>query len=126
MFSLKPLFDTFPNYLKCNDNSGGGSSCLGASAVIRMSFVLFMFHLIVLIAILPRANCSSNFHDGCWVLKFLLIAAGYVACFFIPNPFYKVWAYIARVLSSLFLIFQAIVIMLAAYSINDAIVGSYN
>jgi hypothetical protein len=76
--------------------------------------------------ILPRVKCSEAFHDGCWFFKFILIAGVYIAVFFIPNGFYTVWAYIARVASGLFLIMQVVLIIIAAYNINDALVGSFN
>jgi hypothetical protein len=99
---------------------------VGISAVIRMSFVLFLFHLMVLIMISPRMTCSSAFHDGCWFFKFIFVIGVYIGAFFIPNEFYVVWAYIARVASGIFLIVQVILLVLTAYGINDLIVGSYN
>ena len=53
MFTLKPLFEKF-DFLECSEQSGGGSACFGTAAVIRMSFVLFIFHFILLMILLPR------------------------------------------------------------------------
>jgi hypothetical protein len=53
MFILKPLFDRV-DWLDCPEESGGSSACFGTSAVIRMSFTLFIFHLLVLIMAAPR------------------------------------------------------------------------
>jgi len=126
MFTLKPLFDRYPDFLSCNEDSGGDSACLGTSAVIRMSFTLFLFHLFIILTILPRVTCSKAFHDGCWLFKFLLVLGLYVCVFFIPNSFYQVWAYIGRIASCLFLMLQVVMVILAAYMMNDALVGSYD
>ena len=91
MFTLQPLFEKYSTFLHCNDESGGGASCFGTSAVLRMSFTLFLFHLFVLFTIIPRIQCSSAFHDGCWFFKFLLIIGVYIGVFWIPNDFYYGW-----------------------------------
>ena len=124
MFILKPAFEHF-SWLDCNSASGGGSACFGTSAVIRMSFVLFIFHLLILLIIIPRATCSSNFHDGLWLLKFLLILGLYIAVFWIPNSFYMGWAWFARIVSGIYLILQCLLIIIGAYAINDFVVGTY-
>lgn len=54
MFTMQPLFEKY-DFLQCSDNSGGGDVCLGVAAVLRMSFVLFIFHLFILLIMLPRA-----------------------------------------------------------------------
>lgn len=104
MFTLQPLFEKYDYFLNCNEESGGGYSCFGTAAVLRMSFTLFIFHSIVLLSILPRVQCSSVFHDGCWGFKFLFVIALYIAVFWIPNDFYWGWAHFARIVSGLYLI----------------------
>ncbi len=84
MFTLQPLFEKY-SFLSCNDESGGGDACLGTAAVLRMSFVLFLFHGLLLLLLLPRLPCSDAVHNGCWCLKFLIILVAYVAVFWIPN-----------------------------------------
>ena len=49
-------------------------------------------------------TCSSMIHDGCWMLKFVVIIAAYVAVFWIPNSFYYGWAYFARIVSGIYLV----------------------
>ena len=103
MFTMKPLFDKV-DFLECSDASGGGSACFGTAAVLRMSFVLFIFHILVLLIILPRRQCSSMFHDGCWCSKFVFVIATYIAVFWIPNTFYRGFAHFARIVSCFYLI----------------------
>lgn len=123
MFTLQPLFEKYDDYLNCNEESGGGSACFGTSAVLRMSFVLFIFHAIILLSILPRAKCSSALHDGCWCLKFLFVIGVYIAVFWIPNEFYRGWAHFARIASGLYLVVQVILLIIVAYTINDKLVS---
>ena len=92
---------------------------------MRMGFTLFLFHLFTLLVILPRKVCSSNFHDGCWLTKFLLISAIYVGVFFIPNGFYGIWAYISRIASLIFLLMQVVIIAVGAFALNDWLAGTY-
>mmetsp|Transcript_31953 Transcript_31953/g.23092 ORF Transcript_31953/g.23092 Transcript_31953/m.23092 type:complete len:139 (+) Transcript_31953:65-481(+) len=100
---FQPAADEF-DWFYCHEEAGGGSVCFGASAVVRMAFALFLYHLIILIAISPRAGCSSVIHDGFWTLKFILILAVYIAVFWIPHSFFLIWAHVCRVGSVLFLI----------------------
>ena len=95
------------------------SSCQGTSAVLKMSFTLFIFHLITLITISPKFKCSSICHDGFWVIKFLLICAMYVGVFFIPQSVFVVWAHICRAGSFIFFCIQAYFLLNMAYGVND-------
>ena len=124
MFTLKPLFDKYPDLLHCNAASGGGSSCFGTSAVLRMSFTLFLFQAVVLVAIAPRIACSSAFHDGCWCFKFLFVVGVYIGVFWIPNSFYWGWAWLCRSVSGLFLVLQIFLLIIVAYTANDKLVSA--
>lgn len=53
MYTLRPLFKD-NDWLECNDASGGGYECFGTSAVLRASFVLFLYHLFILTLLIPR------------------------------------------------------------------------
>jgi len=104
MFTIAPLFEKY-DWLYCNEESGGGdSACLGTAAVLRMSFVLFLFHLFVLLMLLPRGICSSIYHDSCWFCKFLIVIGGFIGVFWIPNSFYYGWAHFARFASGMYLV----------------------
>lgn len=60
------------------------STCYGTSAVLRMSLVLFAFHIIVLICIIPRLECCQTIHDGIWPVKVIFIILAYIGSFWIP------------------------------------------
>ena len=56
MVSAKKLVDWFPsNMIDCPSASGGSSSCLGASAIIRMSFALVIFHALIFVIVITRS-----------------------------------------------------------------------
>ena len=61
-----------------------GSSCYGTSAVLRMSFTLTVFHVLILVLISPRLGCCSAIHDGIWPAKLLFIIGVYIGSFWIP------------------------------------------
>lgn len=93
--------------------------CLGASNIIRMSFILFLFHLLVFIIILARNSVVAAFHDGCWFTKFLLVLAGYIGSMWIPNGFMIGYLQLTKWVSLFFLIYQALLMLIVAYKIND-------
>jgi hypothetical protein len=106
MFTAKDLLDWFPTtMLECPNNSGGTSACLGASNIIRMSFVLFCFHLFVFVFILSRNAIAAGFHDGCWGTKFIVVAGLYIASMWIPNSFMESYLMVSKYASAIFLIY---------------------
>ena len=122
MFTVAPLFEKY-DWLYCNEESGGGdSACLGIAAVLRISFVLFLFHLFILLMLCPRGQCSSIYHDSCWFCKFLLVICGFVGVFWIPNKFYYGWAHFARIASGIYLVMQVGLLIITAYTANDHLV----
>jgi hypothetical protein len=90
MFSAKKLVDWFPKeMLNCPDASGGSSACLGASSIVRMSFALMLFHAVILLIIISRTKMAALFHDGCWMIKIMFVAAMFTASMWISNDFMK-------------------------------------
>ena len=98
---------------------------MGASTIIRMSFVLACFHFLVFILILPRNQFSALFHDGCWLLKSLFVLGFFVATMWIPNHFFEGFSTFARYVSIVFLIYQALLMLVVAYKINEVLVRNY-
>jgi len=70
-----------------------------------MSFVLFLFHLLVFVIILSRNQMAAAFHDGCWGTKSLIVFAGWVASMWIGADFIKGYLYVTKWLSTVFLIY---------------------
>lgn len=126
MFSAKHLVDWFPaGMLDCPETSGGTSACLGASAIVRMSFSLFCIHLLVFLLILARNSTVAAFHDGCWGTKFLLTLALFIGSMWISNDFMKGYMVMTRVVSTFFLVYQAMLMLIVGYKVNDTLVRNY-
>jgi hypothetical protein len=111
--------------MQCPSESGDGSACMGTSAIIRMTFVLACFHLLVLLIILARNSCAAMFHDGFWLLKFLFVLVFFIGSTWIPIEFFQGYMSFARVVSIFFLIYQALLMLVVSYKINSTLVGNY-
>lgn len=88
-----------------------------------MTFTLLIFHLIILLLILPRNDCAAVIHDGGWTLKYLLVLAVFTGMFWVPMGFFQVWAEISRYASILFMIIQCLYILIGAYGLGDYMVN---
>jgi hypothetical protein len=88
--------------------------------------VLGCFHFLVFLAVLPRNTGASIFHDGCWMFKFLVVFGCVFASMWIPNTFFQGYMYFAMYISIGFLIYQALLMLIVSYKLNDSLVGNYN
>lgn len=125
LFTARELVDVLPRFLQCPEESGGATACMGPSAIIRMSFVLACVHAFILCVILFRNTAASVFHDGCWGTKFLMVFGFFIGSLWINNDFFKGYMDFARVVSILFLLVQALLMLVVAYKINEMLVGNY-
>jgi len=98
---------------------------MGPSAIVRMSFVLACFHLLIFLIILGRNTAASVFHDGCWGFKFLFVLAFFIGSMWIPNSFFIGFMGFSRLVSIGFLLVQALLMLCVAYSVNELLVGNY-
>jgi hypothetical protein len=90
-----------------------------------MSFVLFLFHLAVFLIICARNEMAAAFHDGCWMAKSLLVAAGFIGSMWIPQAFMVMYLNLAKWLSALYVLYQGLLILIVAYKINEQLVRNY-
>ena len=96
--------DTFG--FDCPDASGGGNACAGASALVRTSWSLTIFHIIMLVICSLRTDFAATFHDGCWGAKFLIVTGIFIASLWIPNdPVINGYMEFARFVSVIFLMY---------------------
>lgn len=102
------------------------SACFGVSAVLRMTFALFLFHLLILLLIIPRGEVSAVIHDGFWCCKFLLMLGTFIAFFFIHIDVFDVWMEICRFVSICFLFLQVLYIVTGSFSFNDYMKLAYS
>lgn len=98
---------------------------MGPSAIIRMSFVLACFHVLVLCVILARNTAASIFHDGCWGTKFLIVFSFFIGTMWIDNSFFQGYMAFARAISIVFLLVQALLMLVVAYKVNETLIGNY-
>ena len=68
---------------------------------------------------------AAIFHDGCWGVKYLIVFAIFFGSLYIDNEFFKGYMSFARYVSIPFLIIQAMLMLIVAYTINDTLVGNY-
>jgi len=108
--------------MNCPEQSGGESACLGASVIIRMSFTLCCFHIFVFLVCLARNEMAAGFHDGCWGVKFLFVFGLFTGSMWINNNFMKGYMDMTRVVSTFFLMYQALLMLIVSYGINDRLV----
>lgn len=101
------------------------TACLGASGIIRMSFVLVIFHLLTFLIILSRNEMAAAFHDGCWLFKNLFVLAAFIGSMWISNDFMIVYLHISEWLSCIYLIYQGLLMLIVAYKINEQLVENY-
>jgi len=77
----------------------------------------------MLVIVSLRTSWAASFHDGCWGAKFLIVMGLWVSSLWIPNdPVMNGYMAFARVISILFLLYQAMLILVVAYKLNDTLV----
>lgn len=72
-----------------------------------------------------KNDTAAIIHDGWWTLKFFIVAALFVSSFWIPNlPTITGYMEFARYVSVLYLSYQAMLMLVVAYVINNGLVTS--
>jgi len=122
---IQPFLDWFTIFgISCPNT--GDTSCLGASVIYRMSFVLALMHIFILLACTCRSEFSQNVNEKVWALKILFIIGLFIATLWIPNSFFQVYSIIAMVFSVLFLLFQIVMVIDLCYLWNEAWIEAYD
>ena len=113
--------------LSCPEEHGDIENvCLGVGAVMRMSFTLAIFHLILGLICLCPSNITNTINEGAWPIKFIIVLTFFIICFFIPEGFFKYYGYIAKGSSLIFIVFQILMLVDIAYAWNDKWLGIYD
>jgi len=88
-----------------------------------MSFILLLFHALIFLITLARNEMAAQVHDGCWGAKALLVAGGYIGSWWIPTSFFdSFYLPAAKYLSAVFLLYQVLLMLAAAYKVNERLV----
>ena len=112
------------DYIHCPADQG--FSCLGISAVYRISLALVIFHFFILIFVLMRNGCSKVMNEEVWPFKILLVLCLFIALFFLNNTFFETYSTIAMIASLFFLIFQIVMIIDLFYLWGENWVSKYD
>jgi len=103
-----------------------GTICFGTLAVYRITFVLAMFHLLmaaVTFGASKKGDCRVGIQDGYWIVKIILIIAGTIGAFFIPNPFFEYYGWFALFASGFFILIQLLFLIDFAHSWAENWIG---
>eukprot|EP01138_Halocafeteria_seosinensis_P010987 gb/GECG01011222.1/.p1 GENE.gb/GECG01011222.1/~~gb/GECG01011222.1/.p1 ORF type:complete len:488 (+),score=44.38 gb/GECG01011222.1/:1-1464(+) len=96
--------------------SCSGKHCLRNQAVMRTSLSVFIFFLGMILAV----TINVRYHLGAWLWKLLAWIALFVICLFaFPHEFFKVYTWISRVGSMLFLMVQVLMLIDFAYDFQE-------
>lgn len=130
MFFAPGLMSPFDQFIHCalnGDITGAQKDvCFGISTMYRISFLLALFHLVMLLfGLCPDNEASRTFHDGCWPFKFLLVLLFFFVTLFIPNDFFQGYGYFAQVVSIPYLLYQVVALVSLAYLVNDSLASNY-
>ena len=109
--------------ITCPSQSGSADACFSASGLVRISWALAWFQLLILLITLMRNDTAAILHDGWWTLKFFIVAALFIGSFWIPNsPTITGYMEFSRYVSVIYLSYQAMLMLIVAYVINNGLV----
>ncbi|XP_015916367.1 probable serine incorporator [Parasteatoda tepidariorum] len=108
---------------KCHD-------VIGFLAVYRLIFALtlfFMLFCLLMIGVKSSRDARAGIQNGFWGIKYLILIAGMVGAFFIPeqNTFGQVWMYFGMIGGFLFILIQLVLIIDFAHSWNESWLENY-
>lgn len=102
----------------CKDNS-----CSGYFAVFRVSFTLASFFLLMLLWTACRTRSSTKAHRGYWLFKLAIVAGVFVGSIFAPNDMLAYYAWFARFIAPIFMLYQMIMFIDFGYRVNETLVA---
>lgn len=98
-------------------------NCKGYFAVYRVSFTLAAFFLGMLLLTCCATRFSVRAHRGFWWAKLVFLAGLLVGTLFMPNDFFAGYAWAARFVAPLFILYQMVVFIDFGYTLNQQLVG---
>lgn len=115
--------DIIPEYAWTGTCTELCPSCQGNASLYRFSLAFAAFHLMFFL-ILFVPGCGRIQHKGL-IIRTTLLAGGLVACWFIPNDFFNIYSWIARIGSLLFLSAQFFLISWWSWDVSMWAQASY-
>ena len=112
-------------FVKCPDGASL-DTCMGLASVFRLSFVLAIFHLLVLLSCLTRDGFAKLINEKLWGFKMVLIGGGFIGSLFISNEFFIPYAKASLYFGCIFLFAQAVSLIDAFYLWADFWAEKFN
>ena len=110
----------FSKFVDCPaDKEGDLSICLGISLIVRISFALLIFHLILTVLLFTRDSFAKFVNEQCFGLKALIIVLITIALLFIHNSKLLLYVRFSSYVSFVFLIYQSIILIDFGYTWNE-------
>jgi len=107
-------------------NSASQALCYGTLGIYRISFVLVLFHLILaltMIGVKYKGDFRTGIQDGWWLFKILFLIGGSIGAFFIPNPFFQYFGWVALAASGIFILIQLLLLVDFAHNWAENWIG---
>lgn len=96
---------------------------VGFLAVYRVCFAMSAFFFLMSFLMLYVKNSQEfrgKFHNGFWMIKFLMIVGICIGAFYIPRgEFSRVWFYFGLIGGFLFILIQLVLLVDFAHNVND-------
>lgn len=105
------------------DSLGHNEQCWMEQMIYRVEFsgcCVFLFVLLLCVS-----GCSDTAAHGYAVAKFMMVPVLILAFLFVPNQFFNFYGNVANILSSVFVIVQALLLVDVGYTINDKIMSQH-
>lgn len=100
-----------------------GEQCWMEQMIYRAEFsgcCVFLFVLLLCVS-----GCSDTAAHGYAVAKFMMVPLLLIAFLFVPNPFFNFYGNAANILSSIFVIGQALLLVDVGYTVNEKIMNNH-
>jgi len=98
-------------------------SCRGYWAVYRVSFTVAAFFLLMMLLTARRSTACASAHRGLWAPKACFVLGLFVGMLFAPNDFFAYYAWVARFVAPLFLLYQIVCFLDFGYTVNEALLA---
>jgi hypothetical protein len=104
-YDIQKALNPWEHWINCPSESGGNLTCLGVSAVYRMSFAQACFYVLLFLSMCCRNSFSKAVNEGLWCWKVTALVGYWFLLLFVQNSFFDGYLVFAKYVSILYLIF---------------------
>jgi len=126
--NVEQALKKIPGFCQKSSTINGFANCdkiVGYLSVYRVCFSMtafFFFMALVMVRVENSKEARGKFHNGFWLIKFLMMVGICVGAFYIPaGDFSKVWYYFGLAGGFMFLLIQLVLLVDFAHNINDTL-----